>query len=117
MRCRAGRAAAQGRIASYYFGDEPLGPPRVWLRDMNIPGLCMTRSFGDAIAASVGVIDTPEVVTYALQPEDRCRQHWNKGKGSLACLEPAPCAPRVRRVPPTFPHPPHLGRPPATLCS
>jgi hypothetical protein len=53
------------------LGDEPLGPPRVWLRDVNVPGLCMTRSFGDGVAATVGVIDTPEVVTYGLKPEDR----------------------------------------------
>ncbi|KIY98047.1 Protein phosphatase 2C containing protein [Monoraphidium neglectum] len=63
--------ASGGRIASYMFNDEPLGPPRVWLRDLNVPGLCMTRSFGDAVAATVGVIDSPDVVTYPLKPEDR----------------------------------------------
>lgn len=54
------------------WGDEQLGPPRVWLRDVNVPGLCMTRSFGDYVAASVGVVDTPALVTMPLQPaEDR----------------------------------------------
>jgi hypothetical protein len=53
------------------YNDAPLGPPRVWLRDVNVPGLCMTRSFGDSVAASVGVSDTPEVVTHVLKPEDR----------------------------------------------
>lgn len=62
---------SQGRIASYMLGNEPLGPPRVWLRDLNVPGLCMTRSFGDAVAATVGVIDSPEVVVHPLRPEDR----------------------------------------------
>ena len=61
----------QGRIATYTYNDEPLGPPRVWLRDANVPGLCMTRSFGDAVAASVGVIDAPEVVTYDVTTRDR----------------------------------------------
>ncbi len=61
----------QGRIASFMYGDEPLGPPRVWLKDVNVPGLCMTRSFGDCVAASVGVIDVPEVVACSLKPEDR----------------------------------------------
>jgi hypothetical protein len=61
----------QGRIASFMCGDEPLGPPRVWLRDVNVPGLCMTRSFGDLVAASVGVIDEPQVITTALRPEDK----------------------------------------------
>lgn len=65
------RCAPQGRIASFMYGDEPLGPPRVWLKDINVPGLCMTRSFGDSIAATVGVIDVPEVLTYTLKPEDR----------------------------------------------
>lgn len=65
-------SAPQGRIASFMCGDEPLGPPRVWLREMNVPGLCMTRSFGDYVAASVGVLDTPQVITSVLKPhEDR----------------------------------------------
>lgn len=34
---------------------KPVGPLRVWLRDSNGPGLAMTRSFGDLVAASVGV--------------------------------------------------------------
>lgn len=63
--------ASQGRIASFMCGDEPLGPPRVWLRDVNVPGLCMTRSFGDLVAASVGVIDEPQVITSNLRPEDK----------------------------------------------
>ena len=64
--------ALKGRIASFMYNEEPLGPPRVWLREVNVPGLCMTRSFGDSIAASVGVLDTPDVITYNLKPEDRC---------------------------------------------
>jgi hypothetical protein len=52
-------------------GDEPLGPPRVWLREVNIPGLCMTRSFGDYVAASVGVIDQPQLMAATLKPEDK----------------------------------------------
>eukprot|EP00879_Flechtneria_rotunda_P026474 GHRR01028229.1.p2 GENE.GHRR01028229.1~~GHRR01028229.1.p2 ORF type:complete len:182 (+),score=94.84 GHRR01028229.1:1658-2203(+) len=52
-------------------GDEPLGPPRVWLREVNVPGLCMTRSFGDYVAASVGVLDQPAVITTVLKPEDK----------------------------------------------
>lgn len=61
----------QGRIASFMCGDEPLGPPRVWLREVNIPGLCMTRSFGDYVAASVGVIDQPQLMAATLKPEDK----------------------------------------------
>ena len=40
---------------------EDIGPPRVWLATQDVPGLAMSRSFGDLIAASVGVIARPEV--------------------------------------------------------
>jgi len=60
-----------GRIAPYTLHGRPVGSLRVWLADHNVPGLSMTRCFGDAIAASVGVSDVPEVVEYALAPGDR----------------------------------------------
>jgi serine/threonine protein phosphatase PrpC len=37
------------------------GPFRVWLKNEDIPGLAMSRSFGDFIAKSVGVVNEPEV--------------------------------------------------------
>ena len=40
---------------------EDIGPARVWLASQDVPGLAMSRSFGDLIAASVGVIARPEV--------------------------------------------------------
>lgn len=43
---------------------EPIGPLRVWLKTQEVPGLAMTRSFGDRIAATVGVTHTPEIVTH-----------------------------------------------------
>ena len=36
-----------------------MGPPRVWLKDENIPGLAMSRSFGDEIASQVGITCKP----------------------------------------------------------
>jgi hypothetical protein len=39
-----------------------MGPPRVWLKKQDIPGLAMTRSFGDEVAASVGVIAEPGII-------------------------------------------------------
>ena len=39
---------------------EPVGPARVWLKTQNIPGLAMSRSIGDLVAGSVGVIPEPE---------------------------------------------------------
>ena len=51
-----------GRIDSYrdQLGNQ-IGPMRVWLKNEDIPGLAMTRSFGDAIAARVGVNAVPEI--------------------------------------------------------
>ena len=55
-----------GRIKPFY--DEKtkkfLGPDRVWIRQDDMPGLAMTRSFGDTIAHSVGVISEPEIKKY-----------------------------------------------------
>lgn len=40
--------ANNGRIDSYRDAHgNPLGPLRVWLKNEDIPGLAMTRSFGD----------------------------------------------------------------------
>lgn len=52
-----------GRIESLKdnFG-KPYGPERIWIKSENIPGLAMTRSFGDKIAASVGVICEPGII-------------------------------------------------------
>ena len=58
-----------GRIDSfrdYFNNNEPIGPLRVWLKNEEIPGLAMTRSFGDKIAHSVGVSAVPEVFEFTL---------------------------------------------------
>eukprot|EP00871_Galdieria_phlegrea_P001293 jgi/Galph1/2164/GphlegSOOS_G850.1 len=57
-----------GRIASWHSG---LGPLRVWLADEWIPGLAMSRSFGDSLLHSVGVIEVPEVTCLSLSEVDR----------------------------------------------
>jgi hypothetical protein len=40
---------------------EPCGPARVWLKEEDLPGLAMSRSIGDLVAASVGVTWEPEI--------------------------------------------------------
>ena len=52
-----------GRISQIYDNEigEFLGPQRVWIKNSNIPGLAMSRSFGDNLAHSVGVISEPEI--------------------------------------------------------
>lgn len=49
----------------------PLGPARVWLRGEQIPGLAMSRSIGDSVAAQVGVISEPEVLSVELTREHK----------------------------------------------
>lgn len=43
-----------------------MGPQRVWLTDMDIPGLAMSRSIGDSIAHRVGVLDIPEITEFKI---------------------------------------------------
>eukprot|EP00301_Raphidiophrys_heterophryoidea_P025732 c8701_g1_i2.p1 GENE.c8701_g1_i2~~c8701_g1_i2.p1 ORF type:complete len:332 (+),score=56.26 c8701_g1_i2:158-1153(+) len=49
----------------------PEGPKRVWLRFQDLPGLAMSRSFGDSVAHSVGVTHEPEVTTHTLGTNDK----------------------------------------------
>jgi serine/threonine protein phosphatase PrpC len=61
-----------GRIES--FKDENgnyVGPERVWLKEEDVPGLAMSRSFGDEIAHTVGVITEPEINEYLFAEEDK----------------------------------------------
>jgi len=61
-----------GRCEPYWDEDgKPLGPYRVWLKNENIPGLAMSRSLGDLVAASVGVSPEPEVLEFNLEPDDK----------------------------------------------
>ena len=46
------------------------GPNRVWLKDKPFPGLAMTRSIGDQIACSVGVVCEPEIKEFTYKEED-----------------------------------------------
>ena len=62
---------ANGRVESVRdTAGNGIGPLRVWLKSENTPGLAMSRSIGDGIAHSVGVIHEPEVTEHALQEHD-----------------------------------------------
>jgi serine/threonine protein phosphatase PrpC len=64
--------SAGGRVDTYKTQNgEPYGPARVWFRDSNIPGLAMSRSFGDSIAARVGVISEPDVGFHRIHASDK----------------------------------------------
>ena len=48
-----------GRVEKFTENGVKSGPYRVWLRNENFPGLAMSRSVGDFVAESVGVICDP----------------------------------------------------------
>ena len=62
----------RGRIEPYVDENgQHFGPQRVWLKNGNVPGLAMSRSFGDMVAHSVGVISEPEIIEYSMLEEDK----------------------------------------------
>ena len=58
--------SCEGRIKQFYDKktQEYIGPERIWLKNSEIPGLAMSRSIGDSIAHSVGVISEPEIMKF-----------------------------------------------------
>lgn len=50
-----------GRIEAFkdQLTGEDMGPKRVWLLKEDVPGLAMSRSIGDYVAQTVGVIPDP----------------------------------------------------------
>ena len=47
------------------------GVPRVWLKNADMPGLAMSRSFGDQCAQSIGVFAVPELSEVTLSSADK----------------------------------------------
>ena len=60
-----------GRIQPFIEDGEFVGPQRVWIKDEEVPGLAMTRSFGDRVAATVGVISEPEIKEFFFDENDK----------------------------------------------
>lgn len=63
--------AKGGRVFAVEYDDGVSGPPRVWLGHLDIPGLAMSRSLGDSVAHTAGVISEPELFNYKLQDNDK----------------------------------------------
>ena len=64
--------AAGGKVEAYRDNDGNfVGPERVWKKEGDVPGLAMSRSFGDEVAHTVGVIVNPEIDEYQLLNEDK----------------------------------------------
>ena len=60
-----------GRIQPFFEDGEFVGPERIWIKEEEVPGLAMTRSFGDRVAATVGVISEPEIKEFELNINDK----------------------------------------------
>jgi serine/threonine protein phosphatase PrpC len=61
--------AAGGRVAPKRLpSGRAVGEPRLWLADLPSPGLLLSRSLGDLMAASVGCTSDPEVTYCRLRP-------------------------------------------------
>ena len=71
------RIIESGGIVEPYINEKGLhvGPERVWVKDIgdkiSVPGLAMSRSFGDQIAHSVGVVVSPEILEHHFCEEDK----------------------------------------------
>ena len=47
------------------------GPERIWISGQGIPGLAMTRSFGDIVGSTVGVLSEPEIKCFNYEKSDK----------------------------------------------
>ena len=64
--------SAGGRVFSVRYADGVVGPPRVWLGQANLPGLAMSRSIGDFVVHTAGVVSTPDISELELDGDADC---------------------------------------------
>lgn len=50
---------------------ERIGPPRVWLTNKSGLGLAMSRSFGDVLGQSIGIISEPTITEHRVRENDK----------------------------------------------
>mmetsp|Transcript_12948 Transcript_12948/g.39091 ORF Transcript_12948/g.39091 Transcript_12948/m.39091 type:complete len:442 (-) Transcript_12948:85-1410(-) len=51
--------------------DDGGDPPRIWAQDQEYPGTAFTRSIGDSLAESLGVVAEPEIDEHVIDHSDR----------------------------------------------
>jgi serine/threonine protein phosphatase PrpC len=61
-----------GRVFSIEYDDGIVGPPRVWLANLKLPGLAMSRSLCDKIAHMAGVSSEPDILERTLSENNDC---------------------------------------------
>lgn len=71
LRCGGRIDSIKSRSKDYLdLQGEPIGPLRVWKKYENTPGLMMTRSFGDRIGHTIGLISIPEIKEFQIRDSD-----------------------------------------------
>jgi serine/threonine protein phosphatase PrpC len=97
-----------GRVEAYMDeSGEFSGPARVWMCKLDYPGIAISRSLGDSVAGSIGVISIPDVTITQLEPFDKfivigsdglfefiqneeiiriASNHWKNKNPQAACL-------------------------------
>lgn len=65
-----------GVVCPIEIDGETFGPPRVWIKGQQAPGLCMSRSLGDELAASVGIVCDPEISVRKLDSLRTAKELW-----------------------------------------
>ena len=64
--------ACGGRVARLISNTgQENGPYRVWLKSKNVPGIAISRSFGDSVASTAGVNSEPDINEYKLAKKDK----------------------------------------------
>lgn len=61
--------AAGGEVSQYEEDGEKSGPFRVWKKGEMYPGIAMSRSIGDLIASTLGVVPEPEFIEATLDSD------------------------------------------------
>ncbi len=65
-----------GVVCPIEIDGETFGPPRVWIKGQQAPGLCMSRSLGDELASSVGIVCDPEITVRKLDSLKNSAELW-----------------------------------------
>lgn len=60
-----------GKIEKTVVDDKEVGPYRVWKAEEDIPGIAISRSFGDLVAHKIGVSAEPEVTAKEIDGDDK----------------------------------------------
>ncbi|CAN0005566.1 unnamed protein product [Discosporangium mesarthrocarpum] len=99
---------AGGRVFAVKYNDGMDGPQRVWLGNMDMPGLAMSRSLGDTVAHTAGVTSHPDTHIYGLDMPCRDQKTPGSTHSSEAAASSPPAAAAATDTVATMPPPPGM---------